>query len=76
MKKGGAFVVDYTLPAEVFTPEDFKEAHRMLINTTDSFIKNEVRPRIPEIERKEFEVTRRLMRKAGEIGLLGSDIEE
>ena len=48
----------------------------MLINATDSFVKNEVQPRIADIEKEDFEVTRQLMRQAGDLGLLGPEVEE
>jgi alkylation response protein AidB-like acyl-CoA dehydrogenase len=74
--KGGAFFVDDISPAEVFTPEDFGEEHQMMAKTTERFIKNEVSPHIEAIEHKDFNLIRSLMRKAGNLGLLGVDIEE
>ncbi len=74
--KGAWFLVGGTLPGEVFTPEDFKEEHKMIINTTEDFVKNEVEPHISELEHKDFDLIRRLMRQAGELGLLGADVEE
>jgi len=76
MRKGGAFLLDATPPGEVFTPEDFSEEHKMIMDATESFVKNEVAPHIEKLEHKDFDLTRELMRKAGELGLLGSDIEE
>jgi len=74
--KGAWFLVGGTPPGEVFTPEDFKEEHKMIIKTTEDFVKNEVEPYMNELEHKDFEMTRRLMRQAGEVGLLGADVEE
>ncbi|MCD5413036.1 MAG: acyl-CoA dehydrogenase family protein [Dehalococcoidia bacterium] len=48
----------------------------MIIKTTEDFVKNEVQPHIEELEHKDFELTRKLMRQVGELGLLGADIEE
>ncbi|MFU8796613.1 MAG: acyl-CoA dehydrogenase family protein [Dehalococcoidia bacterium] len=76
IRKGGAFLLETTPPDELFTPEDFTEEHKMIIDTTESFVKNEVEPHIEKLEHKDFDLTRELMRKAGELGLLGSDIEE
>jgi hypothetical protein len=76
LRKGGTFFVDDIPPAEIFTPEDFGEEHRMIAKTTERFIKNEVSPHIEAIEHKEFNLIRNLMREAGELGLLGTDIEE
>ena len=76
MRKGGAFLVEETPAQEVFTPEDFREEHKMLIKTTEDFVKNDVVPHIEELENKNFDVTRRLMSQAGALGLLGADVPE
>jgi len=60
----------------VFTPEDFDEIHLMIKNTVLDFIENEVVPKTEEIEEKKEGVTVGLLRKAGELGLLSSDIPE
>jgi len=76
IRKGGSFFMEETPAAEVFTPEDFSEEHLMLIKTVDSFIRNEIVPNIDMLEHKDWELTRKLMLKAGELGFLGVDIEE
>ncbi len=76
VRKGGSFLVEETPAREVFTPEDFREEHRMLIATTEDFVRNEVVPHLEELENKNFEMTRRLMRQAGALGLLGADVPE
>jgi len=76
IKKGGSFLIEETPATEVFAPEDFKEEHKMIIGTTEDFVKNEVVPHMEQLEHKDFELTRRLMRQAGDLGLLGADIEE
>jgi alkylation response protein AidB-like acyl-CoA dehydrogenase len=76
MRKGGSFLVEETPAQEVFTPEDFREEHKMLIKTTEDFVENEVVPHVEELENKNFGMTRQLMRKAGALGLLGADIPE
>ena len=76
MQTSGSFIFGNTLPEEVFTPEDFSEAHRMIINIIDDFMKNEVSPHIDTIEHQDFKLIQRLIRQAGELGLLGTDVEE
>jgi alkylation response protein AidB-like acyl-CoA dehydrogenase len=76
LKKGGSFLVEEVSPADVFTPEDFREEHKMIIVTTEDFVKKDAQPRMEELEHKDFEVVRRLMRKAGELGLLGAEVPE
>jgi alkylation response protein AidB-like acyl-CoA dehydrogenase len=76
IRKGGSFFLEDVLPGEVFTPEDFSDEHHMLIKTIKRFIENEVAPHVEEIEAKDWDLTRRLMRRAGELGLLGADVDE
>lgn len=76
IRKGGSFLLEELSPSEVFTPEDFGDEHEMIANTTKRFVKNEVLTNAEQIEQKDWDLTRKLMRKAGELGLLGVDIEE
>ncbi len=76
IRKGGSFLIEEVSPQEIFTPEDFTEEHKMIINTTEDFVKNEVQPHMEELEHKDFELTRRLIQEMGKLGLLGVDIEE
>jgi len=76
IRKGSSFFMEETLAAEVFTPEDFSEEHLMIIKTIESYIKNEVVPNMDALEHKDWDLTRRLMLQAGELGFLGVDIEE
>jgi alkylation response protein AidB-like acyl-CoA dehydrogenase len=82
IRKGGSFFFEEVPAGEVFTPEDFRDEHEMITKTTERFIENEVVPQADVLEHKEedieraFEMHRRLMLKAGELGLLGVDIEE
>jgi len=75
-KKGGGFLISETPPEEIFTPEDFSEEHKMIAKTAEDFMVKEVLPKTEEIEKQNFDVQRELMRKAGELGLLGADVPE
>lgn len=74
--KGGSFLLEDAQPNEIFTPEDFTEEHRHVAKTAVDFSNHEVLPAAADIEAKKFDVTRRLLRKAGELGLLAVDIPE
>ncbi len=74
--QGGSFLIEERTAQEVFTPEDFSEEHRQIAKTAAEFVDQEVMPAAAEIEAKNFGVTRALMRKAGELGLLGVDVPE
>jgi alkylation response protein AidB-like acyl-CoA dehydrogenase len=74
--KGGAFLIEERTPEEVFTPEDFTEEQRMIAETTREFIDNEVRPRIPELEKHDWALSRELIKKSADLGLVGAVIPE
>ncbi|MFD7521608.1 acyl-CoA dehydrogenase family protein [Paenibacillus chitinolyticus] len=74
--KGGSFVIEDLDVNALVTPEDFTEEQRMMMETTRDFVEGEVLPKDEEIEKLDYELTVKLMRKAGEIGLLGADVPE
>ncbi|WP_307892442.1 acyl-CoA dehydrogenase family protein [Bacillus swezeyi] len=76
LKKGGAFLVEDVTADQMFTPEDFTDEHKMIAKTTEDYIIGDVLPHIDEIEEHHFEHSVRLLKKAGELGLLGADIPE
>jgi alkylation response protein AidB-like acyl-CoA dehydrogenase len=74
--KGGAFLIEERTPEEIFTPEDFTEEHRMIAGTTRQFVDNEVAPRIDELEQHDWKLSRALVGKAADLGLIGANIPE
>lgn len=73
---GGRFVVEDSLPDSTVTPEDFTEEQRMMSDAAKQFIETELLPRDAELEALDYRLTVDLMRKAGELGLLGVDVPE
>ncbi|WP_293169526.1 acyl-CoA dehydrogenase family protein [Oceanithermus sp.] len=76
-KKGGGWLLEK--PEQALSPEDFDETVRMIAETTRTFAEREVLPVLDEMEHdkeKMYEHSVRLMRKAGEQGLLGPDVPE
>ena len=73
---GGSFLIVERKPEDVFTPEDFTEQHLLIAQTAEEFANKEIVPNIEKMERKDFAVTRELVRKAGELGLSGVDVPE
>jgi alkylation response protein AidB-like acyl-CoA dehydrogenase len=63
-------------PEDVFTPEDFTEEHKMIYETARDFAIKEVLPNVDQIEEKDDELILSLLAKAGELGLLSTDIPE
>lgn len=74
--KGGSFLLEDHAPEEVFTPDDLSDEHLMIAQTAREFTEKEVMPLDEEIEKKNWPLTRELLRKAGELGLLSIDIPE
>lgn len=72
--KGGEFLIADT--TEIFTPEDFNDEQKMIGDTTREFVDNEVRPNLEAMEKHAWDVARELVKKGGELGLLGSTIPE
>ncbi|WP_047151028.1 acyl-CoA dehydrogenase family protein [Aneurinibacillus tyrosinisolvens] len=76
MPKGGQFLLEETDVDAVFTPEDFNEEQQMIAKMTKDFIEGEVAPHHEEIEKLDYELTVKLLRQAGELGLLSADVPE
>jgi len=74
--KGGEFLIGEGATADVFTPEDFTEEHKMIGDTIREFVDNEVRPLIPDMEKHDWQKARDLVKAAGDLGLLGASVPE
>lgn len=74
--RGGAFLLQETLPENIFTPEDFSEEQQMMRDAVKEFIDREVWPNKHRFEQKDYDFTFELMRKAGELGFLGVGVPE
>ncbi len=73
---GGGFLVQAASPDEVFTPEDLEESHRLVRKAAADFMQREVLPRDAQLEKQDWELTRSLLRKLGEMGFLAPDLPE
>src|SRR6185437_5161885 len=76
LRRGGAFLVAASTPEEIFTPADLTDDQCLIGQTTEEFVAKEVLPRIPELEQHKKGVLPELLKKAGEIGLLGGLVPE
>jgi alkylation response protein AidB-like acyl-CoA dehydrogenase len=74
--KGGSFLIEDISYEQVFTPEDFTDEHKMIAKTSADFVENDVVPQVPYLEKHEFDRSVKLLKKAGELGLLGTDVPE
>ncbi|HLS60705.1 MAG TPA: acyl-CoA dehydrogenase family protein [Virgibacillus sp.] len=73
---GGGFLTEDTAAEDIITPEDFTDEHKMIAKTTEDFVLGEVVPKIDNLENHEFEHSVALLKKAGDLGLLGADVPE
>lgn len=74
--KGGNFLLEDTSLDKVYTPEDFTDEQEMIAKTTEDFVVEQVVPELEHIENHEFDRSVRLLKDAGELGLLGADVPE
>jgi alkylation response protein AidB-like acyl-CoA dehydrogenase len=74
--KGGGFLVEDLNGEDILTPEDFSEEHLMIAKTTEDFVVGEVLPVLDKLEDHEFDISVKLLKQAGELGLLGADVPE
>jgi len=74
--KGGSFLINDLSAERVYTPEDFTSEHKMIAKTTDEYVENEVLPQVEFLEKHEFDRSVKLLKQAGDLGLLGADVPE
>ena len=73
---GGIFIIDNNHKKSIFTPEDFSEEQQMMKAAVRDFIDREVWPNKERFEKKDYELTKTLMEKAGSLGFLSISVPE
>jgi len=74
--KGGEFIVRQTEANEVFIPEEFGEEPRLIAQSCQDFLDTEVMPNLDRLDAHEEGLMPSILKKAGELGLLGISIPE
>ena len=74
--KGGQFLVKETKANEIFIREEFGEEQQMMLGATQDFNEKEIRPNITRFEEKDYDLVEEIIRKAGDLGLLGINVPE
>jgi alkylation response protein AidB-like acyl-CoA dehydrogenase len=74
--KGGSWLIEEARPDAIFTPEKLTDEHRMIGQTADEFVANEVLPALDRLEQKDWALARDLVRRCGAVGLLGTDVPD
>ncbi len=72
--KGGEFLIKDTLPQDVFIPEELNEEQLMIKQMVHDFVEHDFKPVDAKIEKQQHEEVIRLLKKAGDLGLLGAHI--
>ncbi len=74
--KGGGWLFEDTPTESVFTPEQKTEEHRLIDQTSDEFVANEIVVKNDQLETKDWDLARHLLKRTGELGLMGTDVPE
>lgn len=74
--KGGEFLIRSISSDEIFIPEDFNEEQKMMAQATSDFVDKEIAPQKERFENKDYDFTLEIMKKAGQLGLLGISVNE
>ena len=74
--KGGEFLITDALPEDVFTPEDIDKEQSLIAKSAEEFGVGEVLQRREELEELNPELVRELLKKAADLGFLGTDMPE
>src|SRR5580658_9412438 len=69
--KGGSFLIEPTTPEQFYSPEDFTQEHQAIARTTEEFWTKEIAPNVEAMQHQEPGVAVSVLRKAGELGLIG-----
>jgi alkylation response protein AidB-like acyl-CoA dehydrogenase len=75
-RSGGAWLLEDTAAADVLTPEKLSDEHRLMARTTAQFVAQDVVPNLDRLERKDWAFARTLIKRCGELGLLGINVPE
>src|SRR5579863_8754237 len=76
MNRGGAFLITPSRAEDIFTPADLSDDQRLIGQTAQEFVEKEVVPAIPDLELHKDHLMADMLKKAGDIGLLGGAIPE
>jgi alkylation response protein AidB-like acyl-CoA dehydrogenase len=74
--KGGSFLLESPQPGDVFTPADLSDDQRLIGQTAEEFVLKEVFPFIKDLENKKAGLMASLVKKGGEVGLMGGGVPE
>jgi len=74
--KGGSFLLESPAPQDVFTPAGLSDDQKLIGQTAEEFVLKEVLPLAKDLESKKPGLMAQLVRKGGELGLMGGGVPE
>ena len=74
--KGSEFIVKELIPEIIFTPEDFSEEQILMKDSVKEFVDREIIASRSRFENKDYEYTKEVMQKAGELGFLSVGVPD
>ena len=74
--KGGSFLLESPAAQDVFTPADLTDDQKLIGQTAEEFVTKEVLPVVKDLENKKAGLMAELVRKGGEVGLMGGGVPE
>ena len=74
--RSGEFLVSDVEAKDVFIPEEFNEEQLMIAQTCKDFLDTEVYPNMVQLEKSDRELMKTILKKGGELGLMGVAIPE
>lgn len=74
--RSGEFLVTDIEPKDIFIPEEFNEEQKMIAQTCRDFLDTEVYPRMADLEKGDRELMKSILKKSGDLGLMGISIPE
>lgn len=74
--KGGSFLLESPAPQDVFTPADLTDDQKLIGQTAEEFVIKEVLPVAKDLENKKSGLMAELVRKGGELGIMGGGVPE
>jgi alkylation response protein AidB-like acyl-CoA dehydrogenase len=74
--KGGSFLLESPSPQDVFTPAELTDDQKLIGQTAEEFVIKEVLPVAKDLENKKPGLMAELVRKGGELGIMGGGVPE
>jgi len=76
LTRGGSWLIEETAADTVFTREQLTDEQRMFMQTAEEFVNKEVTPETDRLEQKDWALARTFVQRAGELGLLATDVPD